>query len=569
MSKLINSTVLCIIIIVYPLLWVWQGIDLTDTGFALTNYTYTFSNPELISSALGPYYITNVIAGLIVRYLDFGLIGIRLFALPFIYGIVLLSFKVLKDYISNKKVLLLGLLIAEMFIIKTGIILSYNLITCFFLSLMIFLIIQNIKKGNFIYSIFAAIVYVLLVFSRIPNILLGAIFIPQIVYYFTGNKKWTDVIKFSGSFLVGLIIGFGLLSLLVLKFDQKDALLTSLNELINLGSSDSDTHSFGSLLYKLGGDYAISAVESGFYLVLFSTFFLLLTGVIKRFKGILIVAVPIIYIVVIEIIHSYFGFRTRFQGIDYAVLFIIFLGYIFIKERNRANKLIISIALASLIIIPIGSGNGLIIYYYGLWLVIPILIGYIYNKNNLRLRNLIIDNDKYRMLKYSIAACLLLISLKFNFTNLYRDNSNRLLLTHKLNHPKLKFINTTKERADCLNELFQEYSKYIIPGDYMLSVGNTPLFHYLFEAKPYMGSSWPLLYTDDKFVERLKKAPIQNDNHPVILYTKFNVCNNLWPQSKLPLSKINKDKEIKKFIQKHRYALKWSNSFFEIYTTDI
>jgi formate/nitrite transporter FocA (FNT family) len=50
------------IIILYPLLFIWQGLDFADAGYSMTVYQQVFNEPESISYNFVTW-LTNIIGG--------------------------------------------------------------------------------------------------------------------------------------------------------------------------------------------------------------------------------------------------------------------------------------------------------------------------------------------------------------------------------------------------------------------------------------------------------------------------------------------------------------------------
>ena len=75
----LNPKIILALIILYPLIFIWQGLDFTDIGYSLTNYDQTFNEPESVSYGF-VNWLTNIIGGLwLLLFGDsLGLLGINL-----------------------------------------------------------------------------------------------------------------------------------------------------------------------------------------------------------------------------------------------------------------------------------------------------------------------------------------------------------------------------------------------------------------------------------------------------------------------------------------------------------
>ncbi|HAI68434.1 MAG TPA: hypothetical protein DCM38_03240, partial [Gammaproteobacteria bacterium] len=63
---------------IYPLLFIWQGLDVTDMGFSLSHYQLIFQDSGIFLSGY-IFWLTNVIGGLWWEGFGFlGVIGFKL-----------------------------------------------------------------------------------------------------------------------------------------------------------------------------------------------------------------------------------------------------------------------------------------------------------------------------------------------------------------------------------------------------------------------------------------------------------------------------------------------------------
>ena len=88
----------------------------------------------------------------------------------------------------------------------------------------------------------------------------------------------------------------------------------------------------------------------------------------------------------------------------------------------------------------------------------------------------------------SILLVLLLLSLFFHFTDIYRDNHNRFLLNQPFSHPSLAGIYSTEHRVKAIDEVLMAIERYTDKNDYVLMANNLPMFYYLTETKPATGN---------------------------------------------------------------------------------
>jgi hypothetical protein len=140
----LNPKIILAIIILYPLLFIWQGLDFTDIGYSLTNYDQTFNEPESISYGF-VNWLTNIIGGLWLLLFgnSLGLLGVNIAGVLVVYLTLFFCYLILKPHIEQKY-LLLGLFLA--LILKGHFFLSYNSLTSLFFVASAFFLIKGLKS---------------------------------------------------------------------------------------------------------------------------------------------------------------------------------------------------------------------------------------------------------------------------------------------------------------------------------------------------------------------------------------------------------------------------------------
>ena len=95
---LLNPKFILFIIIVYPLLFIWQGLDVFDVGFSLTSYQEIFNDPESVSFS-SFLWLTNIIGGvwLLLFGDSLGLVGANLAGVFVTYMTIIFSYLILKQ----------------------------------------------------------------------------------------------------------------------------------------------------------------------------------------------------------------------------------------------------------------------------------------------------------------------------------------------------------------------------------------------------------------------------------------------------------------------------------------
>lgn len=136
-----------------------------------------------------------------------------------------------------------------------------------------------------------------------------------------------------------------------------------------------------------------------------------------------------------------------------------------------------------------------------------------------------------------------------------------------IDHPQLKGVYTTKERAEVVQGVLDELRNWVRPGDYLLGYHTVSTLYFVTDTRPYLYNSWPFLYEPFQMRYYLERAQAERPNLPVAVRSKFSLQSFEWPTHKY----INKSyryrenwKILEEFLESKKYRLMWENEIFEI-----
>lgn len=558
----ITQYLLITFLLIYPLLFVFQGLDFTDMGFVLTNQYQTLVNPTSVHYRFFTW-LSNLIGGGILHLVDpYGILGSKFAAVLSYYVIMICVYILLKQYLPKRNILF-GLALAVMFIIKdTGTWFNYNKLTALFFIIAVVLLFEGENKKQPVLVFLGAFVLGINIFVRLPN-LLGILFIFSGIFFYWLDKKY-NLISFVVVFLLGYLTGI-IFCLLLLKFTRHyDLFFSSLHEYLSMKNTSGSSHSSGALVLVLLRDYSLSSVLGLGALAVTITFVHFLQPVSKTFRYLLYTLTIILGAIILSK-------GDLWKWIYFVPILLVLITYsLNLRSANTNLRLISLLALILMIIVPLGSNNGVYNSIYGMWLSIPIGTHFILTTDEFRIRRWNFNHTNLREVKVLIFGITILSSLVIGYRGTYRDSNNRLKMTSSVDNPRLAGVFTTKARAKVTEELLTHLSEYSKPGDYILAYDGMALVYYLTKTQPYLANPWPLLYSASYLREELEKAQENIQYLPIIVRPKGSTFTTSWPSqiSAYRDKYATRRPIIGSFMKMHAYKRIWQNEFFEIFKSD-
>jgi hypothetical protein len=585
MNFFLNPKFVIFLIILYPLLFIWQGLDFTDMGYSLTNYQQIFNDPESSGYFSFNLWLTNIIGGIwILLFGDsLGLLGANLAGVLVTYLTIGLSYLLLKPYI-DRKYLLIGLLFTLIFT-KWFFLLHYdNLTALFFVASALFLT-NGLKSANNWKVLVSGLILGLNIFIRLPNILGFSLILSIFFYGYINKTSIMPQAKQAISFISGYIIAI-LLALFTMKILGHYEIFTdSVNMLLNVSSDPQGHHNLGYLILNCIREYKRMIV----YLSVGILGVLVVFNLLSLYKSrnlyyifIVMLGIVALFVLLLRLLYHnlhlfhYSDVVFLVLGILYTVLLLYATG---IEKSNKQLRLINFVALLILIIIPFGAGVGLRLSIFGMWIPIPIAYAYISRFKEIKVKISIVNDSDSTNLMLGLSSwetkifrgvvfiLLVMFSLYLAFGDTYNDSGNRIKMLYSVEHPRLRGIFTTQERAKVTQELLDEIPKYVNEDDYLLAYNEIPMLYFLTKTKPYLYNSWIEGEVPYKVKQLLDKAIRERPNLPVVVKAKYTANDPYWPKRNAPtkLSDINENiATIDNFTKLNGYSIVWENDFFEI-----
>lgn len=586
-SKLetISDGVFFIPLLIYHLIFLFQGIDFADEGFHATFYQQIFTHPEsMIANFM--YWLTGIVGGsFYYLFPDWGLFGLRIQGVAIIFSTMLVVYYLLKDYISLLH-LRLGVLILVLFTTNEIKEMHYDTQAALLNVSSAFLLFKGLIDNKYYKIALSGAFISLSMFTRLPSIVLLVFFVAVIYYGLINRQRYSFIIRQ----IFYLFAGFLLTTIAVLLFMKWIGHLSYYVETLKIvfdwGRSADDSHNLTRLIKVFINDYS----QSLKYASLIIIFLFILNALDNlRLKNTRLKSSLITKTVKIGIICIFLYLILK-QHITYSRVIMIFSGFslitailIFISSNyTKEIKLLTLLGVLVLFFEPLGSAWGLSTAgRHSLWIIFPITIDYIFNLKTINgkfrlstgshenIINISAGQDQLAIFKVFFIGFCLFICVYFSYYYPYFDMSNRITMTSAIENKLAKGIYTTPERAKVINELLTESSKYIKKDDSVLAYDCMPMFHFLTETRPYMSNTWPWLYVPETFKLELLKASNMSKELPVIILQKVNTLNTDWPENNYRIvqktkPEIMRDSILNEFMKVKLYVKVWENKAFEI-----
>jgi hypothetical protein len=589
-----NTKVFFLLLFLYQLVFIFQGIDFLDEGFTATFYQQFFNAPSSVEYNF-MFWLSGLIGATFTKlFPDTGLLGLRFLSIIFTTSTIIIVYNLLKDYL-NKGHLKIGLLLVTMCVCHNPKIFHYNFLSILLYSATASLLFNGLKKNKWWLLLLSGAMVGLDVFSRLPSLVnLGLVV--AIGYYGFINKTATKNIIFQ---VIAFAVGFGLavagIITLMKAMDQWDVFVNAFKLVTQMGQSDGETaYSLTKLIKQSLGSYNDALFFTLYILALIVIAALAPDYLKQKFqlnKWVLNAVKYISLLLALLIMLKGLEIMMRF----YVGLTMITFVLIMFSNTTKEIKTLMLISTYICLTYALGSSAG--IFTAGVhifWLAIPIGIDYILNlktftyrfwlttKNNETVTDESgVQESQFRLIKAGIIWISVIGGLYHQWFYPMHDETSRLGMFYQIDNKYVKGIFTTKERVDATNELLQASSQYVKPGDYTLAFHSLPIYHYMTNTRPYTRSPMPWYYVSGAFKTQLYKAVEDTKVLPVVIVQKIKTTPNdhgdwpdAWPSDPVfhkpetDIRTIRQQEYMDEFLKKYEYRAAWENDLFKIMVTE-
>lgn len=553
------------VIVAYPFLYLWQGINYSDEGNALVIYQLIFSDPAAIADTYGVWG-TNIIGGAWnLLFGGFGLAGFRVagaIVSVATFGLIYLLYRPYLDRITIALGVLTGVVYYHHFMTTT--LLGYNNISLFIYLASVVLLVRGIEANRLAFVFAAATLIGFNIFVRLPNVL-GLLMALAIAWHghtqgTPASVQWKQWVCFTTGVAVAVIM-----SLVLMRALGHDQYYLRSLEFLFASTGNTDHGPYSDLVKSVFKGYYHLIVDGLLMLALLMLavyWTLRMDRYRPRLWPLPLAGTLLFFWYFYDVIGIPLSGRV---GSMLVALGMVVLALYAFAARWRSGPLgaIGLLLLIQLFIWPLGSGAGFVNQLYLLPAALPLVAAFVRHIAGVRGQaQFVLANGqdvggsvmagRESIHAWGKRAFVLLLSFSavngFCFT--YSDSYNRLALHHSIDNRYLSQVYTARKKAESLNAVLAELGKHVRRGDTLFVAWTAPLLNYLTETKPYFPHPWSEIYTRAQ-IERLF---LENENRelPVTVKYRDTGYNDL----------------LDKFLASNAYREAWTNGEFTVYVPD-
>ena len=560
-----------LVLLLFPLVKVTRGVDLTDTAYSLGNYVF-FDGTKDVWFLLT--YISNAIGHLFTR-LPFGstMVGMK------VYGSLVISVMAIFGYrfFMTKmpawlaflaEVLAIGMCWAPNCIL-------YNYLTYMFLlaaCVMLFRGLAGTNRSRCL--VYAGMLLGINTFVRFPGNGLEVLLIFALWYYGVIRKEdFSLVFKQTMLCLLGYVISFGLILLALSLSYGTGTFGTMIAGVFGISSANSE-YTFGQMLLMI-----LDAYWHGFRWALYMII-CVLPGIpfmvlwpnkyIKLRKVVYCICIGLLFFVLYKWGMFTFKYYQKESVLQWGAIFLLIsiVGSIWMMASKSINydwKLIACISLVVILITPLGSNNYIWPVLNNLFFIAPVTFWIVYKfvrwgRGYLDVTKKVpLFSSKAMLAAVLIAFFIQAVGIGFGYIFLDGEDGSKLDTT-VTNNTVLKGSKTTLDNAYALSEI----SEYFLVNDLskdrsLILYGDIPGLSYYLDMPSALNTSWSDLGSNP--VENMQRAidKIDADNvneRPIVIISR---ALYEMPDNSIKFDLINK------YIENNDYQTTFMNDRFVVY----
>ena len=157
--------------------------------------------------------------------------------------------------------------------------------------------------------------------------------------------------------------------------------------------------------------------------------------------------------------------KSQWRHVIPGLCYLVLLAVVWREFRkDRGLALLAFLGVLVLALVPLGSGSGIAVSMYGMWLALPLSLLLLWRQSGFAIKRITIEPQAIQGLALTIALAVLFQSLVSAWRYTFLDSPNRLTMTHAIKRPHLFGTYTTAARAQVVAELLEAMARFTKPG---------------------------------------------------------------------------------------------------------
>ncbi len=579
------GNVLIYLIVIWPLIGSFFGVDMADTGSYLYNYQHPFSDTISLFT-----FLATAIGALWYKLTSFlGLWGLNFLEVLLEWGVCYYVYKLLiKDI--NKNVVLLGILISLMICDTYINIYNFHQLNMFLMVFSIYYLYSGLTENKPVQLVVSGGAVAIAVFVRLPSIA-ALVLLSGIIFW----KYMNDLDRKSVFLQVKLFIcGFLSVAILIIftyfMIFGVERIISEIARAFALsgGESGSAEYDSGNIIFHLIKDTVASI---GIGIIILCTCLMMSYGMIQAYLNLKLKKLySLVYFVFIGacgllILFAFYKIAplpeewaklSPFGWSFFGTILISGIYYVFrgMVNKNEDAKRIALLALLGILLnylVFAGSGVRFRHTILGMWILLPLSLNFI---NSLMVNRQIKNKLLLSSLRVStINVCILYSFFIFHYlmsVNMY-DDENIFKLHARINSAETKLVLTTSRQAHTVNEIIGKLNDKKYMERKLIVYGDSVLLYSLSNKEAYI-RPWINVpsYTIQEFKDDLNMRQKEESELPIVVicrtsayrgfdesdYNKnLTLAEKAWVRKAVMLD----------FLKLNAYEIVYENEYYTLY----
>ena len=523
-QKPLEKLVFPLILLLYPLIGVSQGLDITDTTYGLSNYEFL----PVIDPMWGLSTFLANVTGRAIMKLPFAgtMLGMGIYCSFIISVIALSAYYCLQRWMPGWMIFI-GEFISLSLCWCPRVIL-YNYLTYLFFTLGLLCLLLGIFEWErqTLFLVLAGICLGLNVMVRFPNIVETGLILVLWFYQIITGDKFIETVKKTLTCIGGFLIGILFPLLMICGMYGPTAYFDMIGSLFGMAEGASD--------YTASG--MVSSILSAYGTTLKDMIIMIpcvAAGVImfNLLPGKYVLVKKLLYIAGLLVLVRYYfanGVFTRNYGyydsmFQAAMMFVIIaiilavIGLAGILNGSRQEQTLAFAALVVILITPLGSNNYTFPVINNLFFVAPVTL-WLLRRLMFRLG----EGDYHFPWQAMVTMVIIVVVIQgtlFHGSFAFLDGDSGEKRDSHAKVPKVATMATTSYNADSINELYSALESMNAFDKKAIFFGQVPGLAYIFDLEPAINTVWPDLdsYSTSKFSDELSKISAKGIDAPIII----------------------------------------------------